>query len=61
MPEDNRGITNINNVDKKMEEDHVHAVYEVIASHFSDTRFAVWPKVILNSSLNSPFIDFCAS
>lgn len=24
---------------------HVHAVYEVIASHFSATRFAIWPKV----------------
>ena len=31
--------------DPRMEKDHVHAVYEVIAAHFSDTRFAVWPKV----------------
>lgn len=28
----------------EVESRHVHAVYEVIASHFSSTRFAVWPK-----------------
>ena len=27
------------------EAQHVHGVYDVIASHFSATRFAVWPKV----------------
>jgi len=27
-----------------LEAAHVHAVYEAIAAHFSDTRFAVWPK-----------------
>lgn len=29
---------------------HVHSVYDVIASHFSATRFAVWPKVSRSSS-----------
>lgn len=32
-----------------MEGRHVHAVYDVIASHFSATRFAVWPKVGVTS------------
>lgn len=31
--------------DAAVEKQHVHAVYEVIASHFSATRYAVWPKV----------------
>ena len=31
-----------------MEGRHVHAVYEVIAAHFSSTRFAIWPKVCLS-------------
>eukprot|EP00210_Caulerpa_lentillifera_P001893 g1821.t1 len=36
---------------KNIEEEHVHQVYDVIARHFSSTRFAIWPKVkqFLNS------------
>eukprot|EP00803_Ostreobium_quekettii_P005720 evm.model.scf_27.9 EVM.evm.TU.scf_27.9 scf_27:65880-70787(-) len=29
----------------RLEEEYVHKVYDVIARHFSSTRFAVWPKV----------------
>lgn len=29
----------------KYEEDHVHDVYEAIASHFSQTRYKPWPIV----------------
>ena len=32
-------------LEASMEEEHVHNVYNVIAQHFSATRFAVWPKV----------------
>lgn len=28
-----------------MEEEHVHKVYEEIASHFSSTRYKAWPRV----------------
>lgn len=36
---------------KNVEEEHVHRIYDVIARHFSATRFAIWPKVkeFLNS------------
>jgi hypothetical protein len=30
---------------RQLEQTHVHEVYDVIAPHFSATRFAVWPKV----------------
>jgi hypothetical protein len=30
---------------RKLEALHVHQVYDAIATHFSSTRFAVWPKV----------------
>jgi len=42
---DHLGGGHTGEVDAGMESRHVHAVYEVIASHFSATRFAVWPKV----------------
>ena len=29
----------------RLEQDHVLGVYDSIASHFSSTRFAIWPKV----------------
>jgi alkylated DNA repair protein alkB family protein 8 len=29
----------------RLESDHVHAVYELIADHFSHTRHTAWPKV----------------
>ena len=29
----------------EMERDHVHDVYDHIATHFSSTRFAIWPEV----------------
>lgn len=31
---------------EKLEETHVHEVYEKIASHFSDTRHKPWPNVL---------------
>ena len=30
---------------ERLEARHVHSVYDIIASHFSATRFAIWPKV----------------
>jgi hypothetical protein len=30
---------------RQLEQTHVHEVYDVIAPHFSATRFAIWPKV----------------
>ena len=32
---------------QQMESRYVHGVYDIIASHFSATRFAIWPKVHL--------------
>uniref|UniRef100_A0A663M5N2 Uncharacterized protein n=1 Tax=Athene cunicularia TaxID=194338 RepID=A0A663M5N2_ATHCN len=29
----------------QLERDHIHSVYEKIASYFSDTRYKAWPKV----------------
>eukprot|EP00397_Hematodinium_sp_SG-2012_P053257 GEMP01063467.1.p1 GENE.GEMP01063467.1~~GEMP01063467.1.p1 ORF type:complete len:277 (+),score=64.41 GEMP01063467.1:29-859(+) len=29
----------------QLEKEHVHAVYDTIASHWSHTRYAAWPKV----------------
>jgi hypothetical protein len=31
---------------EELESRYVHSVYDIIASHFSATRFAIWPKVI---------------
>ena len=28
-----------------MESRYVHGVYDIIAGHFSATRYAIWPKV----------------
>ena len=42
-----------------MEGRHVHAVYEVIATHFSSTRFAVWPKVCLSCTVLHPAKAVC--
>ncbi len=33
---------------QQMERRYVHGVYDIIAGHFSATRFAVWPKVSLH-------------
>ncbi len=33
---------------EQLEALHVHSVYDIIADHFSATRFAVWPKVFLH-------------
>lgn len=30
---------------ERMEARYVHSVYDIIATHFSATRFAIWPKV----------------
>jgi tRNA (uracil-5-)-methyltransferase TRM9 len=30
---------------QKIEEEHVHKVYNAIAGHFSDTRYKPWPVV----------------
>lgn len=35
----------------RLEQEHVQSVYDSIASHFSSTRFAIWPKV-------KEFLDF---
>ena len=32
---------------EQMEARYVHSVYDIIATHFSATRFAIWPKVLL--------------
>lgn len=32
---------------EQMESRYVHGVYDIIAGHFSATRFAIWPKVHL--------------
>lgn len=32
---------------ERMEARYVHSVYDIIATHFSATRFAIWPKVLL--------------
>ena len=31
---------------RELEASHVHAVYEKIAGHFSQTRHSPWPKVV---------------
>ena len=43
----------------EMEGRHVHAVYEVIAVHFSSTRFAIWPKVCLSRAALHPAKAVC--
>ena len=30
---------------QRMESRYVHGVYDIIAGHFSATRYAIWPKV----------------
>ena len=42
---DEAGVPSANAAAEDLENRHVHAVYDVIASHFSATRYAVWPKV----------------
>jgi len=32
---------------RRMEQEFVHDVYNAIAPHFSSTRFAIWPKVLI--------------
>lgn len=32
---------------QRMEQEFVHDVYNAIAPHFSSTRFAIWPKVLI--------------
>jgi len=32
---------------RHMEQEFVHDVYNAIAPHFSSTRFAIWPKVLI--------------
>ncbi len=39
------GVGNHEAAAEQLEAQHVHQVYDAIASHFSATRFAVWPKV----------------
>lgn len=41
---------------QQMESRYVHGVYDIIAGHFSATRFAIWPKV--NRS-HRAFISAC--
>ena len=36
---------------QQMESRYVHGVYDVIAGHFSATRYAIWPKVQSNTSM----------
>ena len=35
----------MNNLGKELEKEFVHATYENIAKHFSNTRYKPWPKV----------------
>jgi hypothetical protein len=39
--------------EKVYEEEHVHSVYQTIASHFSDTRYKVWIHIALASGMRS--------
>ncbi|XP_061706467.1 alkylated DNA repair protein alkB homolog 8 isoform X1 [Cydia pomonella] len=43
---DSRSGTEIDAVASRLEEIHVHQVYEQIAGHFSTTRHKPWPKVV---------------
>lgn len=36
---------------RRMEQEFVHDVYNAIAPHFSSTRFAIWPKVLITHLL----------
>ncbi|KAL1680915.1 S-adenosyl-L-methionine-dependent methyltransferase [Schizophyllum commune] len=37
--------TQVSDVPQDFEKDHVHAVYDEIASHFSSTRYKPWPDI----------------
>ncbi|KAJ2959433.1 hypothetical protein NQZ79_g5056 [Umbelopsis isabellina] len=44
-------VSTPNENEKAYEEEHVHKVYQTIASHFSDTRYKPWP--VVENFLNS--------